>query len=85
MMRRLLGFKRAQHQKMIRVLVAAGSECLRDNHAARRIQCFWKSTLKMRRELQAAAVVHRFFAMVKIEVDREISRQRDRRVEEEKR
>lgn len=79
MMRRLLGFKRAQHQKMIRVLVAAGSESLRDNHAARRIQYFWKSTLKMRRELQAAAVIHRFFAMVKIEVDREICRQRDRK------
>lgn len=78
MMRRLLGFKKAQQEKLVLVLVASGSECLRENYAARRIQRFWHTSLTTKRELRAAAVIHRFFAMVRIEVDREITRQRDK-------
>ena len=78
MIRRFLGFTRVQHEKLVCVLVASSSECLREKSAARRIHRFWKTSLMMKRELHAAAVIHRFFAMVKIEVDREISRQRDK-------
>ena len=62
----------------MRVLVASNSECLRENYAARRIQRFWITSLTTKRELRAAAVIHRFFAMVRNEVDREITRQRDK-------
>jgi hypothetical protein len=52
----------------------ASAEALRENHASKHIQFWWRVVMDCRKEKHAALVIERFFSMVKEEVDKEIER-----------
>ena len=60
--------------KTTKAFVTASAQALREKHACRHIQFWWRVVLDCRKEKHAALVIERFFLMVKGEVDREIER-----------
>jgi hypothetical protein len=72
--RRFLAISKIRAMKASLAIVMASAEALRETHASKHIQFWWRVVLDCRKEKQAALVIERFFLMVKREVDREIER-----------